>query len=448
MTVSPPAGAIAPTASSVATKGPAPFAATQALAQRVFAELYAATRTSDAPGAGVSRPCYDAPEQKAHDIVAAAAKAEGLETSVDRAGNLWLDLPGRDADAPFICIGSHLDSVPEGGNYDGAAGVVAGLMALAHMRRNGIVLPVPVRTVALRGEESAWFGPSFFGSKGLFGQLTEKEFDARRRDSGRPLRDYMAQSGVCDMAALQAGEVLLRPEQVHAYLELHIEQGPVMISRRLAAATVPGIRGNVRHYRAACMGENAHSGAVPRWLRHDAMMAMADLMMRLDEHWRVLLERGLDMVLTFGICGTDPKVHALTKVPGEVNFSLDIRSQDIATLEAFYRLFQTEAAVVAQQRGVRFVLDERAGTDPQRMDERWVKRCQKVLAEMGHEPATVPSGAGHDAMVFAAQGVPSVMVFVRNEHGSHNPRETMTMADFMIGAEALARAAIDPVRER
>ena len=225
-----------------------------------------------------------------------------------------------------------------------------------------------------------------------------------------------------------------------AYLELHIEQGPVMIARDLALAAVSGIRGNVRHNRIDCFGDAQHSGVVPRWLRHDAMFAVSDLIMRLDAHWKDLLERGTDLVVTTGIVQTDTAEHSISRIPGHVSFSLEARSRSGDTLEAFYQLVQAEIQAISKERGVRFQTDRRLRSEPATMDP---KLCQVLLdacAARGIAHDIIPSGAGHDASLFANAGIPSGMLFVRNQNGSHNPQEAMEMDDFMLGVQALSDA--------
>lgn len=409
------------------------------IATRAFDELRALT----GDGIGISRATYGDGESKAMDYVAALAEAEGLAVRRDAVANLVIELPGRDPDAPCIVCGSHLDSVPQGGNYDGAAGVLAGLLALIRMKRSGIVPPRTVRVMALRGEESAWFGVCYLGSSALFGQLAADDMARPHRDSGRPLRGYMAEAGAA-VERIAAGERLLDPASIAAYLELHIEQGPVMVSRGFPVAVVTGLRGNIRHQKVVCRGEAGHAGAVPRWLRKDAVLATAELLTRYDEHWRALNERGLDLVLTAGIVSTNPEEHAMSRIPGECRFSIEIRSQSIDTLETFYQLMRSEADAVGRERGVSFEFDRRSLTRPAMMHERWIKHLLEVCGKLGLPQETVPSGAGHDAAVFANAGVPSAMIFVRNEHGSHNPHEAMDIGDFLKGAELLYNAVLDP----
>jgi N-carbamoyl-L-amino-acid hydrolase len=332
-----------------------------------------------------------------------------------------------------------MDSVPRGGNFDGAAGVIAGLLCLMRMKRSGKVPPRTVRVVGLRGEESAWFGICYLGSRALFGALTAEDLASRHRDTSRPLSEYMRESGAA-VDLIAAGHPVLDRKSVAAYYELHIEQGPVMVARNLPVGIVTGIRGNIRYQAAKCLGEAGHSGAVPRWLRHDAVLATADLLHRMDEHWRVLLERGTDLVITAGIFSTHPAEHAATRIPNEVTFSLDIRSQDKSTLDRVHQLLFQECAAVARERRVDFALGRVVVTEPARMDQALVRRLGSICDGLGVPTEEMPSGAGHDAAEFANHEIPSAMIFIRNEHGSHNPDEAMNIADFLLGTEVLYHA--------
>jgi len=413
------------------------------MAARTAAEtLLERLRAATSDGVGITRESYGAGESLALEMVEAEARAHGLATGRDAGANLVVTLAGRDAGLPCLACGSHLDSVAQGGNYDGAAGVVAGLSALCRLHDEGFVPARPIRLYALRGEESAWFGRAYIGSAALFGKLTADDLALSNVASGRALLHCMRDAGVAVDRVVQ-GEPLLDAKSVAAWLELLIEQGPVLVARKLPLAVVTGIRGNFRHRSIECVGEAGHSGTIPRWLRHDTVFATAELITRLDRHWQTLLERGHDLVMTVGIIGTDPAEQALARIPGRVRFSFEARSQSMETLEACYDLFRSECAGIAEERGVRFVFDRRLDSAPARMDASWIARLRALLREMGLPDEPIASGAGHDASVFSNAGIPSAMIFVRNEHGSHNPREAMAMDDFMLGTELLCRALRD-----
>jgi len=389
-------------------------------------------------GEGISRETYGPGETAAMEVIERLANEHGFVTEWDAARNLIIRLEGREPDLPVAATGSHLDSVPQGGNFDGAAGVIAGLMTLIAANSNG----PPRRTIellVLRGEESAWYGgPCYFGSRAMFGLLTQSDLESAHRVSGNALAHHMAECGV-DLTPIKAGQKLIDPDRFHCWIELHIEQGPVLIAREKPVGLVTGIRGNVRHRSVVCRGEAAHSGAVPRWLRHDAVLAMSELLMRIDEHWRILLEWGEDLVVTSGIVGTNPDEHAVSRVPGEVSFALEYRSQDTKTLTSFGSLISSECKQIGEKRGVEFDLGEAVYTEPARMSENLVALLVDQAAEAGIPCEVMPSGAGHDSAIFANSGIPSAMVFVRNDKGSHNPHEAMELPDFFAGAEVLSR---------
>lgn len=213
-----------------------------------------------------------------------------------------------------------------------------------------------------------------------------------------------------------------------------------MVARDLPAAVVSGIRGNLRHRRVICWGEAGHSGAIPRWLRHDPVFAFADLVTRLDEHWRTLLERGVDLVVTCGIVGTDAADHAISRIPGSVAFSFEVRSQSQETLDDFYALFREECRHVGEQRRVSFEFDPVVLAEPARMDPELIGTLETAARRLDIPFEIIPSGAGHDAAVFANAGIPSGMVFVRNRNGSHNPHEAMEIGDFLKGVDILHAA--------
>ena len=420
-------------------KRPLDEKARKALAVRIFDDL----REMSKDGPGISRATYGPGETAAMEYCAAIAEEEGLAVRYDAAANLVIELTGKDPAAPCIVCGSHLDSVPQGGNYDGAAGVGAGLLAVIRMKRAGVVPERTVRVMALRGEESAWFGLCYLGSSALFGGLAADDLDRPHRSEKKKLGAFMKDAGA-DIDRISSGERLLAEDEIAAYLELHIEQGPVMVARDFPVAIVTGLRGNIRHGEIRCLGEAGHAGAVPRWLRHDAVLATANLLGRYDEHWRVLQERGLDLVLTAGMLNTNPADHAMSRIPGECTFSLEIRSQSIETLETFYQLMRSEAESVSRERGVTFEFDRRSLTPPAVMDKGWIDHLLATCEKLSLPAETIPSGAGHDAAVFANAGIPSAMIFVRNDHGSHNPFEAMEIDDFLCGADVLYEAIQNP----
>jgi N-carbamoyl-L-amino-acid hydrolase len=399
-------------------------------------QLFSKIRQLSSDGVGVTRESYGQGESAVADFLCHFARQEGLVVSPDRAANLRFSLPETAEAGKVIWCGSHLDSVPQGGNYDGMAGIIAGLLCLLQQKKSGCPSPIPLHVIAFRGEESAWFGKAYIGSSALFGLLDAEDLALTQRNSGETLASCMQRAGA-DIEAIGRQERLFDPARVHAYLELHIEQGPVMVARKFPLAPVSSIRGNIRHNVIQCLGEAGHSGAVPRWLRRDALFAVSDLIMRLDEHWSVLLERGTDLVVTAGVLSTNPAEHAVTRIPSLVRFSFDVRSKSIDTLEAFYQLMRAECTAISRERQVRFEFDRRLLSPPAAMDTPLCGRLSEACSALGVPFEVMPSGAGHDAALFANNGIASGMLFIRNQNGSHNPDEGMELDDFMLGCQAL-----------
>ena len=385
---------------------------------------------------GISRPAYSSKETEVLEFLAEQARNAGLNVSYDAAQNAVFCLP-KDADAEkYILVGSHVDTVPMGGNFDGLAGVLAGLLCLFRAKASNSHFLRPVKVIAMRGEESAWFGPCYIASKALLGVLSGAELESPHKGDGRPLAEHMADVGI-DMAPILASTPLLNKDDLLEYIELHIEQGPLLIGKDMPAAVVSAIRGNFRHKKVRCIGEAGHSGAVPRAFRKDPVLAMADLLNRLDESWLTILQKGDDLVLTSGVVSTDPARHAMSRIPDEVGFSLDVRSQSQSVLDAMIDLISDEMADIALERQVQFKLDDVIATAPALMDDGVVGNLEAAMARIGLEPTTMASGGGHDAAVFANAGVPTAMIFVRNQNGSHNPNEAMETEDFLAGASII-----------
>lgn len=403
-----------------------------ALAASLFDALSEATRR----GPGIVRDSYGPGEQAAHDIMRAAAERIGLEVAVDRIGNLMMTLPGRERSAPRVLIGSHLDSVPQGGNFDGAAGVVAGLSAVSALRQAGIVPGCDIMVMGIRAEESAWFDVAYIGSAGALGLLDPACLAVTRSDNGQSLEAAMTERGF-DPTPIRERRRLLEPAQVRAYLELHIEQGPTLAGLGLPAAVVTGIRGCKRFRNARCVGEYGHSGAVSRPYRHDAVAATVALLHHLESVWLREEAAGADLAVTSGELYTDAALHGPSKIAGETRFVIDVRSLSEATMSAVASEARAAAARLGQAYRVSFDLGAATDSPPAVMDTRLRARLKELL---NFEMA---SGAGHDAAVFAKLGIPTGMIFVRNEHGSHNPAEAMALDDFAVATRALIDLLLD-----
>ncbi|MFT0860543.1 Zn-dependent hydrolase [Ancylobacter sp. G4_0304] len=410
------------------------IATDRAFAERLFDEL--AEHTTDAPG--ITRAAFGDGEQFAHEVMKREAATLGLSQRIDPAGNLYLTYEGRDPALPGWVVGSHLDSVPHGGNFDGAAGVIAGMAAVRALVQAGIRPRRSITVMAIRAEESNWFPLSYLGSRAALGLLPEKSLDTPRSDTGLALREHMARLGL-DPSQVGTGKVHLDPKTVHGFIELHIEQGPVLGAEDVPIGLVTGISGSFRYRKGRILGEWGHSGAVPRGHRHDAVFALADLITALDGFWAELLAEGESATITFGEVATPPDLHGFSKVPGEVGFCLDVRSLSPACLERIHDRLMEIVAGIEATRGVRFDLGERSGSMPARLDESLRAQFAAVAQAQGVGFVEMASGAGHDTATFANAGVPAALVFLRNQNGSHNPDEAMRIEDFVVAADVIAQ---------
>jgi N-carbamoyl-L-amino-acid hydrolase len=398
------------------------------LAGALFDALAQATRR----GRGIERDSYGPGEQAGYDIIRAAAERLALEIATDPIGNMTMTLPGRDRSAPRILIGSHLDSVPQGGNFDGAAGIIAGLCAVGALQASRVVPACDIAVMAIRGEESAWYDVSYIGSAGVFGLLDPAALDVRRFDTGQTLGEAMVGQGF-DPDPIRARRRLIDPASIRAYLELHIEQGPTLVRRGLPAAVVTGIRGCQRFRSAHCIGAYAHSGAVERPDRQDAVAATVALLHHMEQIWLEEEASGGDLVFTCGEFSTDPAMHGPSKVAGETRFVIDLRSLSTGTMDRMAKEARDAARRIGERYRVTFDLGATSYSAPGLMDA----RLRAALMRQLDRPFEMASGAGHDAVVFAEMGIPTAMIFVRNENGSHNPDEAMDLADFAVATEAL-----------
>lgn len=385
---------------------------------------------------GITRHAFGERENAAQALVAEACAALGLEARTDAAANFYATLPGRDRGAPCIMLGSHLDSVRHGGNFDGAAGVIAGLAAIAALREAGIRPAVDITLAAFRCEEAVWFGLGLVGSRAALGILSEAALAAPRADTGRALADHIRECGG-NPGQLGPGRPLIAPGSVRCFLEAHIEQAPSLIEAGLPLAVCTGIPGNIRHPAIRITGEDAHVG-LPRRFRHDAALAGADLFVALDALWAAEDAAGRAMAFTIGRFHTPVETHELTKISGDFTASLDLRAYDPALLAELEARLHAIVAEVAGRRGVAIDLGPRSAAPVGPCDAGVQAALAEAAARMGVRTMPLGSPASHDAANFAAAGVPTGLLLVRNANGSHNPREAMDSEDLMTAVAAFA----------
>ena len=420
---------------------------TECTALEFASGIFDRVRAMSADAEGVTRQGYGPVETKVLEYLEGVGRELDLEVEHDAAGNVWMTLPGRDRTLPAFVAGSHADSVPQGGNFDGLAGIVAALHAARELRRAGVTPLRDYRVLMIRCEESSFFGKAYVGSLGMMGRLKPSDLKLRHRTTGETLGACIASCGL-DPARLTTGKPVIDPSRIAAFVELHIEQGPTLTSQsETRTGIVTGIRGNIRHKTVRIVGETAHSGAVDKQYRHDAVMAAARLIARMDELWDAHLARGDDLVFTVGVIRTAPTA-AISVIPGEVSFTVDMRSLSADTCRAFHEELLAEAARLEAERGVRFEFDAPLLTAPGHVNDALADRLEQSARRAGIPVMRLPSGAGHDSAMLGNCGIPVAMIFVANQNGSHNPHEAMRIEDFMRGAELLHRAALDFDSER
>lgn len=401
-------------------------------AKKIFDDI----RAMSADVQGVTRQAFSAKETEVLDYLTKIGQSLQLEITPDRAGNVWMTLPGKDRSLPAFVAGSHVDSVPQGGNYDGLAGVTAALTVTWWMRQTGFQPVRDYTVLMMRGEESSFFGKAYMGSLGMLGKLTAKDLALKIRDGSCTLAEAMQSCGI-DTEAVSGGKPLVDIDRIAAFVELHIEQGPTLDAQKEArAGIVTGIRGNIRHKAVRILGEAAHSGATDKPYRHDALMAFTDWMQRVDRAWDRWLIQGEDLVFTVGVLKMASSA-AISVIPGEVTFSVDIRSLSADTVKRFHDLMQKYGEEVASERGVKIEYDPALVTAPSGVDAALSDRLETSAKAEGIPCMRLASGAGHDSAVLGNNGIPVAMIFVANQLGSHNPHEAMKMEDFMQGTDIL-----------
>ena len=388
-----------------------------------------AALTSDANGA--QRVAFTATWQQARDWFAAKLRGLPVTRHLDAAGNAWVTLPG---DSPrSLVLGSHLDSVPNGGWLDGALGVVAALEVLtAIVRDHDGHPPYTVRLVDWADEEGARFGRSLFGSSAFAGTHSIAADRARADRDGITLEAALAN---CNIDIDRIGEASRERENVAAYLELHIEQGPVLERLGLPLAAVLGTKGVERHA-ITFHGQEAHSGSTPMMDRRDALAAAARLALEI----RAIATKHPDAVCTMGSVKTFPGI--VTAVVGRCECTLDQRDLSVEILATMYQ--------EAQAASLRFASEERCTVDWSRI---WsiepipfhpdlIKLCQECIVDIAGEVVSLPSGPLHDAAEVSRAGIPTVMMFVQSLRGiSHNKIEDTSEDHLRLAVAAYDRLA-------
>jgi beta-ureidopropionase / N-carbamoyl-L-amino-acid hydrolase len=348
-----------------------------------------------------------------------------VRISEDAAGNVWSLLPGRGT--RVVALGSHLDSVPDGGWLDGALGVLAGLEVLRALAAAGEP-PVTVALVEWADEEGARFGHSLLGSSAAAGLLDAGAARPLRDRDGVALADALAEHGV---ALERMPEAAGQRPALDAYLELHIEQGPVLEREGLPLAAVRGCFG-VRRERLRFTGQSAHAGATPLDLRRDPVLAAARFALDVREAARA--RRGL---ATVGALRAQPGIP--TAVAASCEATVDLRHEDPAELAALHEAARTAAQAAAEAEGTEVEIEPLWAIEPVPFDAELVEAAREAVAALGGRAEPLPSGPLHDAAAMARAGVPTAMLFVQSRGGlSHTAAEDTDEAHLELAVRALA----------
>jgi allantoate deiminase len=396
----------------------------------VIAQLRAlAARTSDANGA--QRVAWGPIWRDARVWLDQVLAADGLRAETDAAGNNWITLPGARPDT--VIIGGHLDSVPNGGWLDGPLGVLAGIEALR--RFTGTTPPVTLAVVDFADEEGARFSRSLLGSSAASGSLVPDSVRHLVDRRGVPLVDALAENGVTLDRMPEARQALDR-RQPRAYLELHIEQGPVLEAMGRSTGAVIGTYGVERHV-LRFVGQAAHSGSTPIAMRRDAFLAAAETALACRDIARRYSTPSVGMVCTVGTVSVEPGI--VTAVPGVCEIALDQRALEPDTLQQALADARHAAAQAAAANGVTVEWRHVWRIDPCRFDPRLVELCAEAVQEAtGHAPR-LPSGPLHDA-VEMGRIMPAVMMFAMSTNGlSHCKEEDTPEADLEVTIDAFLR---------
>ncbi len=396
--------------------------------KRIREDLESLALCTDGAGPGITRLTFSPAENRARSYLRDQMLQAGLRVRIDEAGNVIGRLDGRDASLPAVMAGSHIDSIRAGGNFDGMAGVVAGLEAARVFRDTGLRPKRSIEIVGFTGEENSRFYPGLFGSRAMAGMLRKEELFTVRDSDGVLLADAMREAGF-DPERISAAAY--RPGQLHVYLELHIEQCSVLERCGAEVGVVTSISG-ATHHRVTIRGTADHAGGTPMDMRSDAMCAAAEYTLEAE---RAAAAAGRDTVATVGSLSVEPNIPNV--IPGCVTINADIRSSEYDLCTGVMRALEEKLDAVCARRGCTYSAEREYNSAPVPIPE----PLQRVIAESadaaGVTHRRVYSGAGHDA-IRIAELCPVAMIFIPSRGGlSHCPEEWTDYSLVAKGAEVL-----------
>jgi len=392
------------------------------------------------PAGGVTRLAFTPADREARELVMEWMRGAGLTVRVDAIGNIFARLEGTAPGRGVVLLASHLDTVPQGGRFDGALGVLAALEAVETLVERGLKPQQPVEVGVFVNEEGARFKGGLLGSSAVVHGVTPEELRQLVDDQGISCYQALADFG---LDPEQVAAARRSPAEFAAYLELHIEQAAVLEAEGLPVGVVTGIAGP-KFITVRLTGRADHAGATPMHLRRDALAGAAELILAAERIARE--EAGPATVCTVGQIRVAP--GATNVIPGSCEFSLDLRDIQLEDRERAETRLKVEFERVCRRRGLEGEWLPGEGFPPVRLDESMVTLLGTACREAGQREFRLVSGAAHDAMQFA--GVcPVGMLFVRSVDGiSHSPEEYTTPEDAAVGAEVLFHALCQLVAAR
>ena len=379
----------------------------------------------------VTRLAFTQADNEAHRYVEELMIEAGLATRYDSFGNLFGRRAGADASAKPVVTGSHVDGPPNGGIYDGVIGVLSGIEVCRSLSRAGVTTRRPIEVCAVRAEHLDRFGVSCLGSRALGGKLSQDDLDRLEDDQGASLRQVLRQCGFepdrLETVSLQG--------RIHAWIELHVEQGRVLEDAGKRIGVVTSIAGPTR-YRVTVEGVADHSGATPMAIRRDALMGAAEMLLDLER----LSSTTDDCVGTVGIIRALP--GAVHTIPGTAEFFVDIRGVDKEAKTALVRQFRRAMEQRANARSLDLSVEMFVDEDPVSCTDWVVDTLTQVCRDLDASVLVMPSGAGHDTQHVAA--VADVgMFFIPSSRGiAHTPEELTALEDVAYGTEVLAEGLV------
>ncbi|MBU8772934.1 M20 family metallo-hydrolase [Cytobacillus oceanisediminis] len=395
--------------------------------ERLASRLDELSRIGLLDSGGVTRPGYSAEEKEAKELVIKWMKNAGLTVTADGAGNVFGRLEGNTA-GPLIASGSHVDSVPNGGHFDGPLGVLSALEVVESWKETGYIPKKPYEVVIFSDEEGSRFKSSLTGSRAFMGQLKPEEMDSLRDENGKSFRDVLNEYGSSAEACLKAGE---NRREIETFVEVHIEQGKVLERENQPVGVVKGIAGPAS-LEVTFTGEAGHAGNTPMAGRKDPLVAASLFVAAIEKFPKQVSDTA---VATVGKLNVHP--NGFNVIAQKVILTVDIRDIFEETRDQLLDQIKTKAVKIAEERSIDVQMKLNAKIKPLPIHESLQAGIAESLTKFNINPVYIPSGAGHDTMIVGTE-MPAAMLFVRSRDGiSHNPREWTSLNDCVHGVHVL-----------